>query len=132
MGFNFENLEVYQKSINFVNEVYLTTRNYPKEEMFGLTSQFRRAAVSISLNIAEGSAKTKKDFSRFVDMARGSIFECITILQISEKLNYVGHVKINELRDRLSEISKMLSGLKRSLAPETPNYQLSTINYQLN
>ena len=132
MGFNFEKLEVYQKSINFVNEVYLTTRNYPKEEMFGLTSQFRRAAVSISLNIAEGSAKTKKDFSRFVDMARGSIFECITILQISEKLNYVGHVKINELRDRLSEISKMLSGLKRSLAPETPNYQLSTINYQLN
>jgi len=124
MGFNFEKLEVYQKSINFVNEVYLTTRNYPKEEMFGLTSQFRRAAVSISLNIAEGSAKTKKDFSRFVDMARGSIFECITILQISEKLNYVGHVKINELRDRLIEISKMLSGLKRSLAPETPNNEL--------
>ncbi len=124
MGFNFEKLEVYQKSINFVNEVYLTTRNYPKEEMFGLTSQFRRVAVSISLNIAEGSAKTKKDFSRFVDMARGSIFECITILQISEKLNYVGHVKINELRDRLIEISKMLSGLKRSLAPETPNNEL--------
>ncbi len=124
MGFNFEKLEVYQKSINFVNEVYLTTRNYPKEEMFGLTSQFRRVAVSISLNIAEGSAKTKKDFSRFVDMARGSIFECITILQISEKLNYVGHVKINELRDRLIEISKMLSGLKRSLAPETPNNKL--------
>ena len=124
MGFNFEKFDVYQKSINFVNEVYLTTRNYPKEEMFGLTSQFRRAAVSISLNIAEGSAKTKKDFSRFVDMARGSIFECITILQISEKLNYVGHVKINELRDRLIEISKMLSGLKRSLAPETPNNEL--------
>ena len=124
MGFNFEKLDVYQKSNNFVNEVYLTTRNYPKEEMFGLTSQFRRAAVSISLNIAEGSAKTKKDFSRFVDMARGSIFECITILQISEKLNYVGHVKINELRDRLIEISKMLSGLKRSLAPETPNNEL--------
>ena len=121
MGFNFEKLDVYQKSINFVNEVYLTTRNYPKEEMFGLTSQFRRAAVSISLNIAEGSAKTKKDFSRFVDMARGSIFECITILQISERLNYVGHVKINELRDRLIEMSKMLSGLKRSLAPETQN-----------
>ena len=113
MGFNFEKLEVYQKSINFVNEVYLTTRNYPKEEMFGLTSQFRRAAVSISLNIAEGSAKTKKDFSRFVDMARGSIFECITILQISEKLNYVGHVKINELRDRLIEILKMWFNCKK-------------------
>jgi len=124
MGFNFEKLDVYEKSIDFVNEIYLATRNYPKEEMFGLTNQFRRAAVSISLNIAEGSAKTKKDFNRFVDMARGSVFECITILQISEKLNYISHLKSNELRDKLVEISKMLSGLKRSLAPETPNNQL--------
>ena len=120
MGFNFEKLDVYEKSIDFVNQVYLATKNYPKEEMFGLTSQFRRAAVSISLNIAEGSARTKKDFNRFVDMARGSVFECVTILQISEKQDYVGRAEISELRDRLVEISKMLSGLKRSLTPETP------------
>ena len=124
MSFNFEKLDVYEKSINFVNEVYLTTKKYPKEEMFGLTSQFRRAAVSISVNIAEGSAKTKKDFSRFVDMARGSVFECVTILQISERLNYISRSRFNELRDKLVEISKMLSGLKRSLAPETPNNEL--------
>jgi len=121
MGFNFEKLNVYKKSIDFVNEVYLATKNYPKEEIFGLTSQFRKAAVSISLNIAEGSAKTKKDFNRFVDMARGSVFECITILQISEKLYYINHSKVDELRDRLVEISKMLSGLKRSLTPEKSN-----------
>jgi len=102
----------------------LTTKKYPKEEMFGLTSQFRRAAVSISVNIAEGSAKTKKDFSRFVDMARGSVFECVTILQISERLNYISRSRFNELRDKLVEMSKMLSGLKRSLAPETPNNEL--------
>jgi four helix bundle protein len=89
MGFNFEKLDVYEKSIDFVNQVYLATKNYPKEEMFGLTNQFRRAAVSISLNIAEGSAKTKKDFNRFVDMARGSVFECVAILQISERLSYI-------------------------------------------
>ena len=124
MSFNFEQLDVYEKSIDFVNEVYLATKNYPKEEMFGLTSQFRRAAVSISLNIAEGSARTKKDFNRFVDMARGSVFECITVLRISEKLNYIGDVKFKELKDRLVEISKMLSGLKRSLAPEIANNEL--------
>ena len=121
MAFNFEKLDVYEKSIDFVHQVYLATKNYPKEEMFGLTNQFRRAAVSISLNIAEGSARTKKDFNRFVDMARGSTFECTTIVQISEKLNYISHLKSNELRDRLVEISKMLSGLKRSLAPQAPN-----------
>lgn len=121
MGFNFEQLDVYEKSMDFINQVYLITKNYPKEEMFGLTSQFRRAAVSISLNIAEGSARTKREFNRFVDMARGSVFECITILRISEKLNFVSHTKSNELRNKLVEISKMLSGLKRSLGPIAPS-----------
>ncbi|MHC4171879.1 MAG: four helix bundle protein [Planctomycetota bacterium] len=121
MGFNFEKLDVYEKSIDFVNQFYLATKNYPKEEMFGLTNQFRRAVVSISLNIPEGSAKTKKDFNRFVDMARGSVFECIAILQISERLSYIGQLRFDELRGRLVEISKMLSGLKRSLAPATPD-----------
>ena len=115
MEFNFEKLDVYKKSNDFVSEIYLLTKNYPKEEMFGLTSQLRRAAVSISLNIAEGSARTKKDFSRFVDMARGSILECVTILQISLKQNYINETKFNDFKNKLIEISKMLSGLKLSL-----------------
>jgi len=119
--FNFEKLDVYKKSNDFVSEIYLLIKNYPKEEMFGLTSQLRRAAVSISLNIAEGSARTKKDFSRFVDMARGSILECVTILQISLKQNYINETKFNDFKNKLIEISKMLSGLKRSL---TTNYEL--------
>jgi four helix bundle protein len=67
------------------------------------------------LNIAEGSARTKKDFSRFVDMARGSIFECVTILRISLQQDLVNEGEFNDLRAGLVEISKMLSGLKRSL-----------------
>ena len=115
MDFNFEKLDVYKKANDFASQIYLLSKNYPKEEMFGLTSQLRRAAVSISLNIAEGSARTKKDFGRFIDMARGSIFECVTILQVSLKQNYIDKNKFNQLKNILIEMSKMLSGLKRSL-----------------
>jgi len=75
----------------------------------------RRAAVSISLNIAEGSARTKKDFSRFVDVARGSVFECLAVLQISRRQSYISETTLRQLKNYLVEISKMLSGLKRSL-----------------
>ena len=113
--FNFEKLKAYKKSNDFVDQIYSLTRNFPKEEMFGLTSQLRRSAVSISLNVAEGSARSKKDFNRFIDMARGSIYECVTILQISLRQDYIDKNKFMKLQDRLVEISKMLSGLKRSL-----------------
>jgi four helix bundle protein len=115
MGFNFEELEVYNKAIDFVNNIYTLTKNFPKDEMFGLTSQLRRAAVSIPSNISEGSARTKKDFSRFIDMARGSVLECVTLLQISVKQSHVDDRKYDELRSNLTELSKMLSGLKKSV-----------------
>ncbi len=88
MGFNFEDLDVYNKAIDLVSCIYLVTKTFPKDEMFGLTSQLRRAAVSIPSNTSEGSARSKKDFSRFIDMARGSVFECVTLLQISFKQCY--------------------------------------------
>jgi len=115
MGFNFEDLDVYNKAVGFANEIYSLTKNFPKDEMFGLTGQLRRAAVSISLNISEGSARSKKDFIRFIDIARGSIFECVTILKLSARQNYIKQLKFNELEKDLVEISKMLSGLKRKL-----------------
>ena len=115
MKFNFEKLDVYQRSNDFVAQIYSLSKSFPKDEMFGLTSQLRRAAVSISLNIAEGSARSKKDFNRFIDMARGSVFECVTILQISSKQNYIDKNKLEQIEAYLVEISKMLSGLKRSL-----------------
>jgi len=116
MGFNFEELDVYNKAIDFVSNVYSLTKSFPTDETFGLSSQLRRAAVSIPSNIAEGSARTKKDFGRFIDMARGSVFECVTLLQISVKQNHVGQEKYAELRSELTDLSKMLSGLKRSIS----------------
>lgn len=115
MGFNFEELDVYNKAIDFVSNIYTLTKNFPKDEMFGLTSQLRRAAVSIPSNISEGSARTKKDFSRFIDIARGSVLECVTLLQISVKQRHVDERKYDELRSNLTELSKMLSGLKKSV-----------------
>ena len=115
MGFNFEDLDVYDKAMDAVNDVYLLTRKFPKDEIFGLASQLRRAAVSIPSNISEGSARTKKDFRRFINMARGSVFECVTLLIISLKQNYMNRDEFLNIRNNLTDLSKMLSGLKRSI-----------------
>jgi four helix bundle protein len=115
MGFNFEDLDVYNKAIDVVDGIYLLTKTFPKEEMFGLISQLRRAAVSMPSNIAEGSARSKKEFSHFIDIARGSVFECVTMLQISFKQNYINNEKFDDLKNKLTDLSKMLSGLKRSI-----------------
>jgi len=115
MGFNFEELDVYNKAIALVSSIYLLTKTFPRDEIFGLTSQLRRAAVSIPSNISEGSARSKKDFSRFIDMARGSVFECVTLLQISLKQCYIEQERYIDLTNDLTDLSKMLSGLKRSV-----------------
>lgn len=82
MSFNFEKLEVYNKSIILAKEIYELTGKYPDKEQFGLTGQFRRAAVSVSLNIAEGSGRSKKDFRHFLIIAKTSVQECIPLLEI--------------------------------------------------
>lgn len=117
MGFNFEDLDVYNKAIELVYKIYSLTKTFPKDEMFGLTSQLRRAAVSIPLNISEGSARSKKEFRRFIDLARGSLYECVTILQISVKQSYLDEKEFIDLKNKLIDLSKMLSGLKRSINP---------------
>jgi four helix bundle protein len=133
ISFKFEELVVYQKAIVFVDKIYSLTKRYPHDEMFGLTGQLRRAEVSISLNIAEGSARTKKEFNRFLDTARGSVFECVTILRISLKQNYISKSEFEELKEYLVEISKMLSGLKHSLTQQTrtTDYELRTTNKEV-
>ena len=83
--------------------------------MFGLTNQFRRAAVSINLNIAEGTSRTKKDFGHFLDLARGSCYECVSILQIAKSSYYISESGYLKCYGDCEKISKMISALKNSL-----------------
>ncbi|AVR47343.1 four helix bundle protein [Christiangramia fulva] len=113
--FNFEKLEVYQKSLDFSDLVYAITKTFPKEELYGLTSQFRRAAVSISLNIAEGSGGSKKEFARYLNLASNSLKECIVCVTISKRQGFITSEQEIKLRFSLTEISKMLAGLRKYL-----------------
>ena len=108
-------MQVYQRALDFVDKIYLLTKEYPDDERFGLVGQLRRSAVSISLNIAEGSARPKRDFRRFLDIARGSVYECVAVLRVSLKQDYINNSTFDDLKGYLAEISKMLSGLKSSL-----------------
>jgi len=86
---HFEGLKVYQKALEYVDFVYKTTNRFPKPETFSLTDQFRRASVSICLNIAEGSGGSKAEFNQFLKIARRSVRECIAITEISYKQEFI-------------------------------------------
>ena len=111
-----KNLDVWQKAMSLVTSVYLLTKQFPKEELYSLTNQIRRAAVSIPSNIAEGrSRQSVRDFMRFVVMARGSIAELETQLLIGQNLGYVGNEELQPLLRDTDDVGRMLSGLLASL-----------------
>jgi four helix bundle protein len=85
--FNFEDLKVYQKALDFIDSTYISTSNFPKSEDYALSSQFKRASISIALNIAEGAGDTNAQFNRFLNIANGSIKECV-VCSIAKRLNY--------------------------------------------
>lgn len=85
----FERLQVYKEALVFVDAVYQMVRSWPKDEIFGLSDQCRRAAVSIALNIAEGSSRSKKDFHHFLDISRGSCYECLAICDIARSRGFI-------------------------------------------
>jgi four helix bundle protein len=114
--FNFEKLLVYQKTLDYIDFVYTLTAKFPKAEVFSLTSQFNRAANSIALNIGEGSGGTKNEFINFIRIAYRSLNECVVCSTLSLRRNYITPQENQELRIKLLEISKMLSGLKNSLS----------------
>ena len=114
--FNFEKLEVWRKAVALAGLVYDYTKGFPRDERFGLTNQMRRAAVSISSNLAEGSSRSSKtDFRRFVEIAAGSAFELVSQARIALAQNFLSASQHLQLNNAVLEIVRMLSGLKASL-----------------
>lgn len=113
--FKFEELKVYQKALDFIDETYKTTPSFPKEENFALSSQYKRAAISIALNIAEGSGDTNAQFNRFLNISNGSIKECVVCSTLAKRLNYINLEQDNLSRLKLEELSKMTSSLQKYL-----------------
>ena len=108
----YRDLLAWQKSMQFVTDVYHETADFPKEEVYGLTNQLRRAAVSVPSNIAEGHGRSsKKEFHRFVSQARGSLLEVETQLEIARNLGYLSADGASVLLSKASEIARMLNGL---------------------
>ena len=114
--FNFEKLETWHKAINFADLVYELTRNFPVDERFGLTNQMRRAAVSVSSNIAEGTSRnSKNDYARFLEIAAGSLFEVVSQSFIGRRQGFLAEADFQRLYAAAEEQGKMLSGLRRSV-----------------
>ncbi len=113
--FSFEDLKVYQKALDFIDITYELINNFPVNENYALSSQFRRASTSIALNIAEGSSDTNSQFNRFLNISNGSIKECVVCSSIAKRLNYISHEDDYKNRLLLEELSKMISGLQKHL-----------------
>ena len=113
---SYRDLIAWQKSMDLVEMIYTITRTFPKEELYGLTSQVRRAAVSIPSNIAEGEGRnSKKEFSQFLSIAYGSLSEVETQIMIANRLRYTENNKCEAVMKSCTEIGKIINGLKRSL-----------------
>ncbi|WP_316633600.1 four helix bundle protein [uncultured Flavobacterium sp.] len=106
---DFRKLLIWQKSISLVTKIYFLTNNFPKEEIFGLTSQIRRSSISIPSNIAEGSGReSDKDFLRFLNISVGSLFEMQTQLEIAKNISYLKEDDFNNLYEDSREVERML------------------------
>ena len=115
MGGTFRDLKCWQKAFDLTVSVYAVTRGFPKEELFALTNQIRRAAISVMSNIAEGKGRlSDKDSLRFFGNARGSLFEVENQIDIAERLTYISTADARALRSQASETGKLLNGLIRA------------------
>ena len=114
--FNFEKLDTWQKAIAFAALVYDATKTFPNDERFGLTNQMRRAAVSVSSNIAEGTARnSKNDYARFLEIAAGSLFEVVSQSFVGKRQGFLSQADFERLYTAAEEQGRMLSGLRRSV-----------------
>ena len=116
MSRNWDELIIWQESHNLVQEIYKLTKNFPKEELYNLTSQIRRAVTSIPTNIVEGHSKgSSKEFIRFLYISRGSLEEVKYLLLLSKDLGYITIEEYTELNERLSKLSLQLNNFIRYL-----------------
>jgi len=113
---SYRDLELWQKSMDLVVECYQITKKFPKAEIYGLTSQLQRAAVSIPANIAEGRERQyTKEFLQHLSIAYGFLAELETHLQIAQRLNYLDMNHLKQMLDKTAEVGRMLNGLRKSL-----------------
>lgn len=125
--FRFEKLEVWKESLIYAKHVYSICGEFPKEELFGLTSQIKRAALSISSNIAEGSgSSSKKDFAHFLDIAIKSVFETVSQLFFAKELEFIKQKSFDNLYSEAEILVKKVQSLKQSLI----NHKQSAISYK--
>jgi len=111
-----KDMDVWKVAMELVEEIYRLTKGFPKEEMYGLSSQLRRAAVSIPSNIAEGAARqTRKEYIQFLYYAQGSMSELETQLDLSNRLSYLTAESLTKIEDIRERVGKMLYGLIRKL-----------------
>lgn len=116
MKHNFKKLKIWQNAMSICKEVFAVTKEFPKSELYSLTSQINRAVVSVPSNIAEGSSRSsKKDFKRFLEIALGSLFELQTQIVLANYKDYINNNEINYLEEKIEELQKMISGFMRSL-----------------
>jgi four helix bundle protein len=122
----FRELVVWQKALDLVKEIYRVTQEFPKEEIFGLTSQLRRAAVSVPSNIAEGQGRlTEKEFRQFLGNARGSLAEVETQIIIANDLDFINDQDFKNLSAMITEVGRVLNGLISSVISEKRSHKKS-------
>ena len=120
---SYQELIGWKKGIELVTDVYQLTQKFPKREIYGLTSQIRRAAVSISSNIAEGQGRMSRgEFKQFLGHARGSVFELESQVLIARNLAYLNMEEGEFLLERIAELGRVLNGLLKSLDPAVTNH----------
>lgn len=116
MPFKFENLKVWQLSLDLADKIHIITRNFPKDELFSLALQIKKAADSINLNIAEGSTGQSNDeFKRLLNYSIRSGIEVVACLYLAHRRNYINEEQFKELYDFLDSLIKMIQALKNSL-----------------
>ena len=112
---SYKDLRVWQRALDLAVSMYSITGRFPKSEIYGLTSQMRRAAVSIASNIAEGHQRPSRDFARFLNIARGSVAELETQLEIARRIGYIPENEYDELYGELVIIGKQLNALLKRI-----------------